>query len=97
MTYTADVNRDGFQSVSGTLRRSDAEQTIVSGVPTFVWTVKVPVLRDSAAQTNVALAEHSAAVAGYTLATSGLSFALDSKFSGSASAGVWIYGRRRKL
>ena len=35
MTYTADVNRDGFQSVSGTLRRSDAEQTIVSGVPTL--------------------------------------------------------------
>ena len=35
MTDTADVNRDGFQSVSGTLRRSDAEQTIVSGVPTL--------------------------------------------------------------
>ena len=59
MTYTAGVNRDGFQSVSGTLRRSDAEQTIVSGVPTFVWTVKVPVLRDSAA------------ITGYTLTSSG--------------------------
>ena len=35
MTYTADLNRDVIQSVSGTLRRSDAEQAIVSGVPTL--------------------------------------------------------------
>ena len=82
MTYTAGVNRDGFRSVSGTLCRSDAEQTIVSGVPTLAWTIKVPVLRDNAAQTNVSLAEYNAAVAGYTLVSSGLSFALDSKFTG---------------